>query len=79
MRGAGAGRLVANEVAEDQDRAFIRGEPPEATVELVSMRDAQELIRCGRAVSVDRAPPALEIPGHRWAGASAHGQIEMRL
>lgn len=44
------GRFVANEVAEHQDRAFVRGEPPEATVELVSIRDAQELIRSRRAV-----------------------------
>ena len=44
------GRFVANEVAEDQDRPFIRLEPSEATIELVSIRDAQELIRRGRAV-----------------------------
>jgi hypothetical protein len=44
------GRLVANEVAEDQDRPLVRLEPPEAAIELVSIRDSQELVRRGRIV-----------------------------
>jgi hypothetical protein len=44
------GWLVANEVAEDQDRPFIRLEPAEAAIELISVADGQELIRRCRAV-----------------------------
>ena len=44
------GRLVANEVAEDQDRALVRLEPPEAAIELISIGDAQQLVRRGRIV-----------------------------
>ena len=44
------GRLVANEVAEDQDRPLVRREPPEAAIELVSIRRRQELVRRGRVV-----------------------------
>ena len=43
-------RLVANEVAEHEDRPFIRRETSEAAIELVSIRDAQELVRGGRVV-----------------------------
>jgi hypothetical protein len=44
------GRLVANEVAEDQDRPLVRLEPPEASIELVSIGDSAKLVRRGRIV-----------------------------
>src|SRR5690349_20744015 len=41
------GRLVADVMPEDEDRPFVRCEPPEAAIEKVSIGDAAELIRCG--------------------------------
>ncbi len=58
------GRLVANEVAEHQDRPLVRLEPPEAAIELVSIRDSQELVRRGRIVDWEHVQvrTALENP-----------------
>ena len=50
------GGLVAHVVAEHEDRAFVGVEAPEATVELVAIRQGQEIVsRGGRAGLADLA------------------------
>ena len=44
------GRLVANVVAEDQDRPFVWCEPPEASIELVPIGDRKELVLGDRRI-----------------------------
>jgi hypothetical protein len=43
-------RLVTNVVAEHEDRPLVWGEPAEAAIELVSIRDAQQVVSSGRAI-----------------------------
>ena len=53
--------LVAHEVAEHEDRPFVGGEPPKATVELVAIGHAEELVGTrwvvdGEHMEVRRSP-----------------------
>ena len=60
------GRLVADEVAKDENRALLGHEPSERTVELVSVGNAQQLV--GRSRTIERKhsqvrDPAALTPG----------------
>src|SRR3954452_5895954 len=56
-------RLVAEVEAEDEDRALLRDEPAECTIELVAITDGQEIVGGGRTVEREHPqvghPPAL--------------------
>jgi hypothetical protein len=43
-------RGVSHEVMQDKDRPLVRREPPEAAIQLVSIGDAEEVVRCRRSL-----------------------------
>jgi hypothetical protein len=55
--------LVAHVVAEHEDRPLIGVEAPKSTVELVAIRQGQEIVACGRIVEREHVevgdPPSL--------------------
>jgi len=53
-------RLVPDVVAKDEDRALLRGEPPECPIQLVAIRDIQEVVR--RLRTLDRENPEVGRP-----------------